>query len=284
MQNSLLEQLLKRGDKIYIYDGSLIIEPISGGHVPKSWLKQHGSTLVGQILQAVNIDCFAYIGYSTGKYGGRRYSGVTLQFESLIAREYKHCIFNARTDYQCGKKIGNPLPKGRFSVSKHSTFHKFWRDTGLRLPPRLGAFNDYMGNLKKLLFTATCKCKGKIDKNSIKPLNVTYEQITASFALLPTNTNQTGAEQMTNHSQTLLPNNDLPQPQESIGLHEFQSTCINNYGISNKDSAVKGNINSNNKGSSTGNSEGTINRYKKKVPQEQTNEEWLEDYDNGKYV
>jgi len=281
MHCSLLKSLLKRNDKVYIYDGKLVIEPNSTASVPENWLAQHRDELVSQILQAVGIDCFVYVGYSTGKYQGSRFPGITLQFESLLGQEDFYCIFNAITVYQRGKKAGQPLPKGKFSISKRSKFYRFWRNTGLPVPAKLSIYHDYMGNLRPLLFTAKCISASKLDKNSIKPLNVTYEQIIASYALETSANHHTGTEQHTDNSQTTLPYSDLPQSQEYIGMQPFQSTGAKRCDISNKDSEVKGNTTNSNIDSNTGNSKGSINQGIKKAPQDQTHEEWLKDYDSG---
>ena len=71
---------------------------------------------------------------------------------------YTHFNVDLNRKRKSGKyKKGDPLPGNRFSVTPNHGFYKFWLKTGLAIPPRLSAFNDYMGKLKQFTFIGEIK-------------------------------------------------------------------------------------------------------------------------------
>jgi hypothetical protein len=178
------KDLLARGDELEIVDGRLNIIAASGLPVPEKWLKLHEAKLVYELVSQMAIDVLVYESYSTGRYGAKHHSGVNLQFINLLTDDSRYAVFNVGLDrIKATKKgpIGSPLPSGQFRVTKRSRFYKFWLNANQPLPPRLSSFHDYMGNLKGTLFTGTVVRDERLDKQSIKLLNITYVQIVAAF-------------------------------------------------------------------------------------------------------
>jgi hypothetical protein len=247
-----VKDLLTRGDELEIVDGRLNIIAESGLPVPSEWLKLHEDKLVYELVSQMAIDVLVYESYSTGRYGDSRYA-----------------VFNADLDrVKATKKgsIGSPLPSGQFRVGKRSRFCRFWLNAKQPLPPRLSSFHDYMGNLKGTLFTGIVGREERLDKQSIKLLNITYVEIFAAFfqRSLPDNPH-TPSIHSPDKYHTTMPYNESMERLMQCDLESIQTKGNCNYGTRSLGSAVV-------RGRSM---LSTTN----KIPQDQTVEEWLEDYD-----
>jgi hypothetical protein len=193
-----------------------------------------------------------YISYSTGLYGRKNADGVTLQLLCERTGEDYYVIFNAdikRKRNFKDKKAGTLLPKGRFSVGRKSAFYKFWLSTGIPIPPRLSAFNDYMGKLKGLLYMAEIESNNRLDACTLR---------------LMTNNPQTDGKQSPNKLQTKTSNSKMAQNPVTTNGSKNKTTYMNNYDISKQVST------------NTSNTYTPINDVLD--VKEQTNEEWLNDY------
>jgi hypothetical protein len=200
-----------------------------------------------------------YENYSTGCYGQHKAGGVTLQFYCEVTYRNYYAIFNAdvrRKRCIGDHKAGSRLPKGRFSVSRRSAFYKFWLSTGLNLPTRLSAFNDYMGKLKAFTFSADIVKGNRLDASSLCSLTA---------VLNTSNKVQTTAQQRPNYIQAITSNNTVVEAPVIVAVKENLTACANNYDIS--------------KQVSTNTSNPITPLDETKRVQNQTNEEWLAEYD-----
>jgi hypothetical protein len=264
-----VKDLLTRGDELEIVDGRLNIIAESGLPVTAEWLKLHEDKLVYELVSQMAIDVLVYERYSTGRYGAERNSGVNLQFINLLTDDSRYAVFNADLDrVKATKKgpIGSPLPNGQFRVGKRSRFCRFWLNANQPLPPRLSSFHDYMGNLKGTLFTGIVGKDERLYKQSIKLLNITYVQIAATFfpSVLPDNPH-TPSIHSPDKYHTTMPYNESMKRLMQRELEPIQTKGNCNYGTSPPGSAVG-------RGRS-------IVPTTKKIPQDQTDEEWLKGYD-----
>jgi len=263
------KDLLTRGDELEIVDGRLNIIAASGLPIPEAWLKLHEDKLVYELVSQMAIDVLVYESYSTGRYGAKHHSGVNLQFLNLLTGDSRYAVFNADLDrVKATKKgpIGSPLPKGQFRVGKLSRFYRFWLNANQPLPPRLSSFHDYMGNLKGTLFTGIVGREERLDKQSIKLLNITYVEVLAAFfqRSLPDNPH-TPSIHSPDKYHTTMPYNESMKRLMQRDLEPIQTTGNCNYGTRSPGSAVV-------RGRS-------VLSTANKIPQDQTVEEWLEDYD-----
>ena len=202
----------------------------------------------------MDICTLRYEGYSTGYYGKNKAGGVTLQFVCEVTHKNYYAIFNADISRKrdIGRhKAGDPLPRGRFSVGSRSAFYKFWISAGLEVPPRLSAFNDYMGKLKNFKFSGDLSRGTRLDASSLQ--------------VLTSNKSQTNLEQSPNNVQTIHPNKNVVEGVVNVAVKEDLTACLNNYDIS--------------KQVSTNTSNPIIPLDETKRVQSQTNEEWLAEYD-----
>ncbi len=264
-----VKDLLTRGDELEILDGRLNIFAKSGFPIPETWLKLHEDKLVYELVSQMAIDVLVYESYSTGRYGAKHHSGVNLQFINLLTGDSRYAVFNADLDrVKATKKgpIGSPLPKGQFRVGKRSRFCRFWLNANQPLPPRLSSFHDYMGNLKGTLFTGIVGRDERLDKQSIKLMNITYVEIFAAFfqRSLPDNLHTLSIHSPDKY-HTTLPYNESMERVMQCDLESIQTTCNCSYGKRSLGSAVV-------RGRS-------MMPTTNKIPQDQTVEEWLEDYD-----
>ena len=261
--------LLTRGDELEIVDGRLNIIAESGLPVPADWLKRHEDKLVYELVSQMAINVLVYESYSTGRYGAERNSGVNLQFINLLTDDSRYVVFNVDLDrVKATKKgpIGSPLPSGQFRVGKRSRFCRFWLNANQPLPPRLSSFHDYMGNLKGTLFTGVVVREERLDKQSIKLLNITYVQIAAAFfpSVLPDNPH-TPSIHSPDKYHTTMPYNESMKRLMQRDLEPIQTTGNCNYGTrSFASKVIRGR---------------SVVSTANKIPQDQIVEEWLEDYD-----
>ena len=197
-----------------------------------------------------------YLSYSTGLYYDGKYAGITLQLIHGETGQDYHSIFNAdirRKRSTKNYKAGSRLPPKRFSVGPRSAFYKFWLSTDLPLPPRLSAFNDYMGKLKQFTFCAQITKGTRLDACSLRP-----------YFVFPNNA-QTIPKQSPNKIQTNIPNNDELDSHISTVFERRLTACENNYEISKQVNTYTSNPN--------------IPVDETKRVQNKTNEEWLAEFD-----
>lgn len=269
-KSSSARSLLSRGDVLEVTNGKLLVVSASGKPVPDSWVKSHTEEIVMEIVEVTGTDVFTYESHSTGRYGRKHYSGVSLQFNHVLSGKNFYAIFNADLDRarttRKGKK-GDPLPTGQFRIGKKSRFFQFWKNAGMKIPSRLASIHDYMGNLKNILFTARY-CDGKkLEKQTIHPLNLSHKQILKAFSISSTPDNlQTTPIQQTDKSHTDLPYSGSTQTHMQQGVQADRTTRQNNYGIRLQGSAV------------TRGAVVPIGNASK--PEDQSNNEWLADYCN----
>jgi len=182
-----------------------------------------------------------------------------------------YAIFNADLKRAKSTKSGGKgasLPKKQFRVGPRNKFVKFWKRTGIKLPPRLSSFHDYMGKLKQLVFIANILEGEKLDKDSIEPANITASQISKCYSLIADKT-QTNNIQDTDKTQTIYPDKGLAQSCNRAASEENITTGISNYGIRTS-------------GNTDTSSSIIAHKEGKKPPPEQSDEEWIADYDNAK--
>jgi hypothetical protein len=270
---SLLLSLLDRGDAVCIENGRLRVEPVSGRAVPSDWLAENSDALILQASAKVGFLSLTYETYSTGKYTVHSAGGVTLQLASLDVEKTWYVIFNAelvRARKSRHQKSGSLLPNRQFRVLKRSHFVKFWKKTGLKMPPRLSSFHDYMGNLKGQVLTADPAgpgTSGRLDAGSLRPLEITHQQLLDAFQIVfqPDNSHTSGIH-LPDNSHTRAPYKELPTDQAQWGAQHILATCGNNCGSSKQGGADT----------------------RKGVPkvvtsvrvEDQSVEEWLKDYGN----
>ena len=167
--------------------------------------------------------------FSTGVYGGG-FDGVTLQFIDLVTGENYYAIFNAKLSRKRSTRryqAGTRLPGKQFRISRRHLFYRFWRNTGLPVPPRLGAFHDYMGKLRKLQFS------GELVADKPNRLNASSLQL-LQINRLPQNAHHsdnehTAGAQQTATAQTADPYNNPEKEQAPWAYAATQSTSGSNH-------------------------------------------------------
>ncbi len=262
----MLARLLYRGDKVYVDQGILKIFPKSGRPVSEPFYKKHQMEMLSDIARLTDQKFYIYESYSTGNYDGGLYPGITLFFTEIPGHEIKHVHFNANLKRMRKTKngaVGGPLPNGQFRVGKLSAFFKFWIRTSLPFPPRMSAFHDYMGNLKRFVFFGFLSEKNnRIDKSSLNPISVSYEYIFTLFTRNHSDNQQTNHGQHPYKRQTTPPNKDIHNTFINHRIGEDSDTCRNSYDMSNQGNAIH---------------ERHIPSIKKKRPEDQTDDEWIAD-------
>ena len=258
----LMPRLLKRGAKVSIDRGILQIWPASNRAVPDDWLAKNRPRLLREILDAIDIEAFEYIEYSTGFYRPHNKGGITLQFISVREGLPMHSIFNAsltRKRNTATKKAGATLPKNHFRIGKRSGFYRFWMSTGLPIR-RLSDLHDYMGKLRPILFCGQYK-NGRITSATLAPLSISAAEIASAFA----DTSPTDLRQPSDISPTKSPDKETLEKPISRGLQPDSTACHLNRG----NTVIRSY-------GHTGPSLSSIIH-----PEDQTITEWLNDYDSA---
>ncbi|MEE1923555.1 hypothetical protein V0R50_19280 [Pseudomonas sp. 148P] len=260
---SMLIRLLNKGDEVSIDVGRLAIRPKSKKVVPKEWLDEHSEEIIKDILSVLEIDAYQYYDYGADYYGPKRSPGVTLHFRSVVKRTHAYVIYNAdlsRSRNTVTGQKGGRLPPGQFRIKNQRWgFHKFWERSGLKFPPRLSSFHDYMGNLKGILFIADGSDSGseRLDKKTLRPLSVTAEEI--ERALLADNS-LTMSSQKADSFRTNLPDKEFAPGHGKQGSQARLNTCSSPHG------------------KAVNRSRGVVHHFptQETPPKFQENEEWLE--------
>lgn len=246
--------------------GRLVIRPDNGKPVPQDWFHKHSLALIREILIKLGIEAYEYDSYSTGYYGRHKAPGVTLQLPSVVSRLDTHAIFNAdltrNRNTKAGAK-GTPLPLGHFHIGKRSHLFNFWQSSGLPFPKRLSSLYDYMGNLQGILLSGTLGGGhgNRLNAGSLRPLSITADEIQRAFT---PDSDRTVTKQLTDNKHTNLPDKGAAPAQQNQGIGVKRATGGANHG-----KAVI---------SACGYTVVSSSHASRKRPQDQTPEEWLEDY------
>ena len=166
--------------------------------------------------------------FSTGFYGVG-FGGVTLQFIDLATGENYYAIFNAELSRKRATRrhqAGTRLPGKQFRISRRHLFYRFWRNTGLPVPPRLGAFHDYMGNLRKLQFSGELVAgkPNRLNASSLQPLQINRLPHNAHHS----DKEHTSGAQQTATAQTADPYNNPQKEQVPWAYAANQGTSGSN--------------------------------------------------------
>lgn len=288
----LLYQLLLRGDEISVQNGRLIISPRSGNSVPDEWFKSNRIELFTQIAELTQQEMFIFDRHTTGNYGAKKYSGVTLHFINILTGENAYCVFNADLTYKKTTKKhvkGSPLPKKRFGVNRHYRLYKFYKSTGLAMPRRQSCFHEVINKLKNVVFCGETNGAGKFTNKLLPLADISFVQINNAFRDKYANNVSTNTQQRVNKVPTENVNIDSNVTHGNKGLQQDRSTCTGKYDISLQESTNKGlTITATSNTTSTTLALSSTSEYQRKSPlsplgsesrrvQDQSNEGWLKD-------
>jgi hypothetical protein len=236
-----------------------------------------------------SVNDLVFESFSTGIYG-RGYPGLTIHFESASSGEAYYCVFNVNLHRARSSKHGNAgtrLPAKQFRVGKRHSFYKFWQETGLPLPSRLGSFHDYMGNLSKLQFSADLVPgkPGRICSASLRRSS-NCDVCPTSRILEHSDKAHTSGIQHPDTCQTNYPDNEKEVMSSGWAFPAHSSTCIPSYEdklISNTETGASS-LQHSSHPARVGVLLSKVGREMCEAagidPRKQTNEEWLADYDS----
>ena len=165
-----------------------------------------------------------------------------------------HVFFNAdlvRQRSTRNHEKGSPLPKGHFTPKPNSGFMQMWRSTLLPLPRSLTSFHDCMGKLKSIVFMAEISKGTRLDAGTLRPMS------------LPDNSLIT-PRQLPDKNLITIPDRNVNQSHAEPAQERISATGQNNCVISKQVSEYT---------SSTNRLIGET-----KTVQNQTNAEWLDEY------
>ena len=260
--SDLLRKVLSKA-QVSIADGQLMVEPYGSTKVPLEWLQDNKDELIHQILMACNSRGYVYDSYTTDRYKGGRLPGITIRFRELTSLESAYVVFNVDLDRtrttQTGA-AGSPLPSRHFTPKPGSKFVKFWRSLGLKLPQnRLSTFHTCMGKIGEFILTAELdRHRERLDKDSLRLLSVTHDELLTVLSHKESTTNQQGAD----NCPTRLTDKQFDEAPIAIKLDGKLTACPDHYDISKQGNEV------------------TREELSVSIrPEDQSVDEWLKGYD-----
>ena len=220
----LARELVARGDRLEIISGFLQIQPKSQQSVPPSWLAAKRGKILGEILASTGHKAYEYLRFTRSAAGYRdgRYPGVTLHFGEFGTDRQAYLIFNVGTT----KPSGKLRKKNEFLPPASGALVKFWKRTVGDLPnQRPSRLWEHMGRLKPYLFHLRTNSNGKGENKSAGLLNISDEEIRASF----TDWTRTSNGRVTDEQRTNFTDVSVVQSKVSSGLKRKSVTCNSNY-------------------------------------------------------
>jgi hypothetical protein len=291
--NSLTQSLLKKGDNIAVHQGQLIITPRSGKPVPNNWFSMNSQKIVSEIAQQQNQSIFTYCYYKTGIYNNGRSPGVMIRFVDLLTGENVFAMFNANLKRQRKTKrhhAGEPLPEGQFCIGKRSALYMLWMRTDLEIPRRFAEWHKSMSKLQHVYFVAERSANDKLSNQSIRPLSLSLNQLRQLF----------GDSAVTREGQAsdnlVTRNGDKDRGQELVTRDGDKDVATDHTtnGLTHDPKCVSKQVRV---FESAGDLSACQNKYvqrnqvmtcnvvpltpNKMVPEEQSVDEWLQDYDSA---
>lgn len=291
--SNLIRQLIQRGCKVQVAKGKLSVTHQSDNRYNEQWHSKHYRSILLEVAGAINEPSFMYDAYSTGNFDNGTKPGARLQFVDISTGEAPYAIFNVSLKRVRKSKQGNAgaaLPKGRFIVSSRSMFYKFWLSTGLPLPRSLSEFYKCMGKLKPLLFTGQTNHLNKVINKTLVPIELGHSQLFNLFGgkdearlrqvrdreVVSSGDNNARQAEVTNtcdkqfsekHTTQGLGDDSFRVP-EKVSVNnaaDKSSACVPKYEIRLQEDANKDDH----------------SFSLKKKPEEQTDDEWWNDYDEA---
>jgi hypothetical protein len=265
-----LARFLGAGGRVAIQAGRLRILSTGNAEASSRGISLHALDLVSDVSRSLGMLALQYQGYRTGRFDKGRAPGVYLSFMDVSTGEIFYTIFNAslvRERRSSKGRKGDPLPHGHFSPPPAGAFMSFWKRTGLKLPRSRTSFHDYMGNLRPIFFTATTdNAPYRLDKGTICPLVVDESAINKlHLGGDSPDSCRIAHGQTADSSRISIPDKRSPRAQCLRGTQEIVTTEACYRGL-----RLNGSVET--RGVSIVPTPG------KTRPQDQTCEEWLEDY------
>jgi hypothetical protein len=291
--DTLIKYLLQKGDSVAARNGQLLIEPKSRKPVPKSWLNLHSDKMIVELAQHLNQSIYAYSYYQTGNFNQGRLPGVILKFIDLLTGEDVYAIFNADLKRKRTNKLGRkgePLPTGQFHVGERSALYKLWLKTGFKRPRRLSELNKSLSKLKCIYFIADRTKDTKLINNSIQPLTLSSSSISHIFG------GRQGANKWQENGKLVASNKgntlgqglaasdsdkDLAAECTTANLTYSSKCMLNEVRVLKNAGEITAYVANHALSNQVMTRNVTPFALDKKLPKEQTNAEWLEDYDSA---
>jgi len=213
---NLLSKLINRKDNISITNGRLVIEPASGKPIPDDWLEENWFDIVKDAALLTGRNCFSYQEHKIVKNYFPDVS-IRLEFISLVTGESIPMFFKVHTerakDSKYGKK-GNQLPQGSWRLPSNSGLRTIWP---FPKPRRNSEYCEKIWQFKHLIFDGNITPKGKLSKDTFKPLEIAMSEITsATRRQLIGNTSATDRQ---------TSRQEKPVTQITEGLHPNSTGC-----------------------------------------------------------
>lgn len=290
--SNLTHSLLTKGHFLAVHNGQLRIDPKSGKSIQHDWFAHNSCRVMSELAQQLKSPIFSYSYYKTGNYNNGRSPGVMIRFVDLLTGDEAFALFNAdlkRKRTSNGRNAGEPLPDGKFCIGRRSALCLLWLKTGLPLPKRFSEWHKSMSKLQRIYFRAERGASGKLSNQSITPLSLSNAEIIHLFG------DNLATSQRQASDKTATRNGDKEQRQGMVtrngDKHVSTGHAIKGLGYNSKCVSKQVRV-SESAGELSACVSNCVQRNNvmtcevvplppsNKIPEEQSNEEWLASYDS----
>jgi hypothetical protein len=293
MAKNLTLGLLQRGDSLALCQGQLIITPKSGEPVPRDWLATNQTKIISEIALQLEQSIYSYSYSETGIYIQNRSAGVTVRFIDLLTGEDVYAIFNAQLKRQRttqNKKAGDPLPEGQFYIGDRSALYMLWIKTELDLPRRFSEWHKSMSKLRNVYFIADKSSGDKLANKTIQPLSVSNDEIYQLFGGSAGTSQRQGSDNLVTRNggkdwrQGMVTSNgdkDIATTHKTKGLTPDSKCVSNEVRVFESAYEISAYVSNRALSNQVMTCEVIPLPSNKKVPEEQSIDEWFQDYDSA---
>lgn len=238
-----IKAILAKGHYVAIEQGCFVIQPQGDKPVPMDFIAKNQTNFYNEISVVLGKSILQYQSYSTSRFGVKGFEGVLLSYADVNNGQMCSVFFNAelkRLRTTKHGKQGEKLPKGQFRVTNKFAFAHLWIKLGLSLPQKLSTFHECMGKLKSVLILAKVASDGRIQKETIEPFSISYDELLRAFAVTVfSDKAPTTFRQASDYNPTSTTDKKPAQTQVHQGIQANSSTGSNHHVLRNQVSAIK---------------------------------------------
>jgi len=238
-----IKGILAKGHHVAIEQGCFVVRSVSSDPVPDDFIPKNQANFYNEISVVLGKSILQYQSYSAGRYGAKGYEGVSLNYADVNTGQMYSVWFNAeltRLRTTTHGKQGAKLPKGQFRVTNKFAFTYYWLKLGLPLPKKLSTFHECMGKLKTVLILAQVTSKNRIQKETIKPFSISYDELVSAFSVAKfSDKAPTTFRQASDNNPTSTTDKKPAQTQVPQSLQANTSTGSKHNVLSNQVSTIK---------------------------------------------
>lgn len=187
MSSKLLKLIIEGGHSVALFNGRLLVTSKDQLPAPTDWLTRNRVRLLTEIANLMRLEFVEFSHHSTGYYGRGRYEGVTMQFNHLNGEQVPYFCFNAslKSRRASRNRAAQSDYAGKAFYISDNGRGKSARALLIRLGVPEGVKNsrvwEHLGKIKGKILSCKFKDGNKIDKQSLTVASINSEAICAAY-------------------------------------------------------------------------------------------------------